>query len=923
MPKSEAQTRKEDIDPKIAAAGWNLNNKTQVDIEIPVDGYDAEPWNGISDYILKRENGEVLAVVEAKRTTRDPRLAQQQTEHYVEQIEKHQSFRPFAFMTNGRDIYFLDYGQSPKRQVFSLFSREDLERLLMIREQKKPLTNIPVNQDITNRYYQIEGIKRVAEAFENGKRRALLVMATGTGKTRTSMSLIDVFIRSNQARKILFVADRDALVTQAKAEGFETHIPSEPLERIFSTNIDTVKSNRLFVATLQTMSTQYDKFTSGFFDLIVFDEVHRSIFNKYKIVMDYFDARMIGLTATPADFIDRSTFAAFDCLDTGEPVPTYLYTYDQAIHDGYLVNYRLYRAQTQKQIEGIRAAYLTEEERNELIQAGLDPDDINYEGSELEKKVSNKDTLRNQWREFWEKAIKDQAGLPCKTIVFAMTQDHALRLVDVFEEMYPQYPNMARVITYKSEYKGKSIANFKREDMPRIAVSVDMLETGVNVPEVMNLVFMRPVQSRIKMQQMIGRGTRTAEAADFPERLPHGENGGEKDYFLIIDFMENEFGRDAEETVAQNLPVMVSLFNTRLKLFQELHLNNQRSDEAKALIKKLRKSIEKIPTNTFEVQKAWGNIEEAWNDGFWRHLSLTDINHLKNHVAPLLQFVPSVDVPATTFTHKIERMRLNNHQGRSIEGLINNIREDIGRLPDFVFEKDEADKMADFVFSEQLEHASDEELDEIIETFAPQMRNRRDQSNPLLQLDLADRVQKRGYVILNRTGSEIYVDNYRELVERHVVDMVKSHPTIQAIENGEAIEDEQLIELERTLREELGNSDLEITVKNIKHVYGDKMSSLLSLLRHVLDLDAAAIPDYRDLVKRGIENFIAEHEHEFESQQILFLKTVSSVLEQRGKLDYADLFEAPFSRMGQGAVERFFTQGQIKELLQLTDRLSA
>jgi len=391
-----------------------------------------------------------------------------------------------------------------------------------------PLTAAPINTDITDRAYQQEAIRRVCEAFEEGKRKALLVMATGTGKTRVAMSLVDIFLRTNQARRILFVADRDALVKQAETEGFHGHIPDEPCARIFTHKID--KTNRLYVVTLQTLSKCFEQFTPGFFDLIIFDEVHRSIFNKWNEVLHYFDARMIGLTATPADFIDRNTFLEFECYDG---TPTFLYEYEDAIRDGYLVDYSLYAAQTRFQRRGIRGVDLTEEERNALIEQGLDPDDIDYSGTDLEKRVSNKDTLRKQWEEIMEVCYKDQSGqLPGKTIVFAMTQDHALRLAEVFEEMYPQYPGLVQVITYKSEYKGTLIDNFKKKSLPRIAISVDMLETGVNVPEAVNLVFMRPVQSRIKLEQMIGRGTRCHTTCNFRDWLPDGH----KKEFLISDF---------------------------------------------------------------------------------------------------------------------------------------------------------------------------------------------------------------------------------------------------------------------------------------------------------------------------------------------------------------------------------------------------
>ena len=270
-----------------------------------------------------------------------------------------------------------------------------------------------INTTITDRLHQQEAIRRVCETFEQqNRRKALLVMATGTGKTRTVMSIIDIFLRTNQARNILFVADRDALVDQAITDGFKKFLPNEPCERIFTHAIDS--TSRLYAVTLQTLNLCFQTFTPASFDLIIFDEVHRSIFNKWNEVLQYFDARLIGLTATPADFINRDTFLAFDCLDR---TPTFLYPYKRAVDDGYLVDYSLYKARTRFQRKGIKGVDLSEEERYALIEQGIDPDDLNYEGTELEKNVSNTDTLRKQWEEFWEKCYKDQSGqLLSKTI---------------------------------------------------------------------------------------------------------------------------------------------------------------------------------------------------------------------------------------------------------------------------------------------------------------------------------------------------------------------------------------------------------------------------------------------------------------------------------------------------------------------------
>lgn len=435
MTRNEAKTRKDLIDPLLTKADWDLANLHQVGLEIPVDGYDAEPWNGVTDYCLYRANGEVIAVVEAKRQSRQPEVAEAQVRHYVTEIEKHQSFRPFAFMTNGDKILFWDVDQENKRQVAGFFSLADLENLLYLRQHKIPLQQLIINHKIAGRTYQQEAIQRIAERFDLGHRRALAVMATGTGKTRTTMALLDLLIRANQARKILFLADQDALVKQALEENFKVYLPDEPSGRIRTYQID--YSKRLYVGTLQTLIKCYHKFTPAFFDLIVFDECHRSIYNQFREIVEYFDGKIIGLTATPAEFIDQNTFQVFHCFDG---IPTFLYPYQDAVKEGYLVDYSLYQAKTKFQREGIRGATLSEEDRNTLIEQGLEPDEIDYEGTELEKTVSNRDTLRQQWTEIMEVCHRDEAGqYPAKTIIFAVSQKHALRLAEVFEEMYPQY----------------------------------------------------------------------------------------------------------------------------------------------------------------------------------------------------------------------------------------------------------------------------------------------------------------------------------------------------------------------------------------------------------------------------------------------------------------------------------------------------
>lgn len=530
---NEQETRYSLIDPQLKKAGWNLSDRTQVGFEIPVINYDKTVVQGFTDYCLYRSDGDVLAVVEAKRTSRDARVGKEQALEYVTEIQTKQSFRPFIFLANGDDIFFWDSEHSAERHVAGFFSKENLERLLHLKRNRIPLNTVLIKESIVNRSYQTEAIRRIAETFEvKKKRKALLVMATGTGKTRTAMALIDVLLRANYAQKILFLADRDSLVEQALTDGFKAHLPHESRGRIRTFDIPT--EARVFVSTLQTLEICYNKFTPADFDVIIADECHRSIYNKFTDVLAYFDAIQIGLTATPAEMIERGTFRFFDC---DGKTPTFLYPFDDAVQDGHLVDYSVYSAQTRFQRRGIKGIDLTDEEKKILREKGIDPDSLNFEGTDLERKVTNKDTLRAQWEEFMEYALLDKSGqFSGKSIVFAITHKHPIRLAETFNEMYPQYEGrLIQVIDSKMERADKLLNKFKNESLPRIAISVDMLDTGVDIPELVNLAFMKPVNSNIKFWQMIGRGTRNNESCKHFDWLPNGK----KERFLIVDYWEN------------------------------------------------------------------------------------------------------------------------------------------------------------------------------------------------------------------------------------------------------------------------------------------------------------------------------------------------------------------------------------------------
>lgn len=923
---SEAETRYSLIDPQLKRVGWNLHDRSQVGIEIPVAGYDASPSEGITDYCLYRANGDVLAVVEAKCTSRDARVGKQQVLEYVETIEKKQSFRPFAFMANGDDVFFWDTEESAERHVAGFFSRENLERLLFLKQNRQPLSGIKIKESIVNRAYQIEAIRRISEAIEKKKKRkALLVMATGTGKTRTIMALIDVFLRAHAAQKVLFLADRDALVEQAESEGFKVHLPNELRARIRTFELENAKRARLCVSTLQTLEICYEKFSPADFDLIISDECHRSIYNRFTDVLAYFDAIQIGLTATPANLVDRDTFRFFDCLTAGAEGaggrwPTFNYDYKSAVEDKYLVDYDAYAAQTKFQRKGVKGIDLTEEEKESLRERGIDPEEINYEGTDLERKVTNKDTLRRQWEEFMDVCMKDAAGqLPGKTIVFAITHQHALRLEETFNEMYPEYGGrLVQVITSKMERPRSLIRKFKTEDFPRIAISVDMLDTGFDFPEVVNLAFMKPVNSQIKFWQMIGRGTRNHETCTRYEWLPNRI----KERFLIVDFWENfeHFNMMTKEGEGSGqIPILVTIFNTRLRKLEHF-LGDQSNEDAERIKRDLRAMIARIPRDSFSVKKVWKEVEQAWLEDFWRHVSPREVEFLRLKVAPLLRFVPDVQMDAEFFVSKMERCGLAFLQKKEPKTPIESIQEDVKLLPTNLSQVAAHRRHIDAVLSNDFwQTITLAKLDETKEALAPLMKYKQERPSIVIELGLDDIIDSRKWVVLRKDSHRMYVEEYRKKVEAKILQLADSHPTIGKLKKGEEVNVEDFVRLEETLEAELGSDELSLDDENILKAFGVRVGSLVEFLKHVLKIET--MPSYETIVRKAFDAFILEHN--YNADQSRFLRVVQSVFLQRRKLELADLYEEPFTNFGANAVEKLFNEGEVGELIELVKRLAA
>lgn len=540
---SEFMTRRQYIDKDLRNSGWIQGMDWKDEFELK--GMPNSSSIGYADYVLLDRSGVPLAVIEAKRTMKDPAIGRQQAKLYADLIEKDYRRRPVIFLTNGFDTYFWDDRNYNERKVSGIFSKKDLLRYFnQMRDRQPKLSDGLINDEISGRYYQKSAIKAVCSAFENKQRKALLVMATGSGKTRTVISLVDILMRKGWVKNVLFLADRTSLVTQAK-RSFTNLLPSIHCSNLC--DLDANPNDRCIFSTYQTMINLIDKtkdedgnrlFSNAHFDLIIVDEAHRSIYNKYREIFTYFDSLMVGLTATPKDEVDKNTYDIF-LLPKGQP--TYAYELKQAVEDGFLVDYRSVETKVKFLEDGITYGELSVEEQEMYetlfcTEDGEIPEKI--ESSKLNEWVFNRDTIVKVLDTLMTKGVRvDHGSKIGKTIIFAKNHSHAEAIYKVFNEQYPHLNNgFCRVIDNKVNYAQSLIDEFSgKEKMPQIAISVDMLDTGIDVPEIVNLVFFKKVYSKAKFWQMIGRGTRLC---------PNLIDGKDKDGFLIFDFCSNfEFFR--------------------------------------------------------------------------------------------------------------------------------------------------------------------------------------------------------------------------------------------------------------------------------------------------------------------------------------------------------------------------------------------
>ncbi len=932
MSQSEASTRQEIIDLRLLKAGWNVNDPSQVTSELDI-------WIGLpegvkepehehqgfqyADYALLGEDGYPLAVVEAKKTSKDARIGQEQARQYAENIQKNSGKdMPFVFYTNGHDIYFWDTEKTPPRKVYGFPTRKDLERLLFLRKNAKPISQELIDRDISGRPYQIEAIRSVLESLEKGHRKALVVMATGTGKTRTCVSMLDVLMRTNRVQRVLFLVDRIALRNQA-LDAFKEFLPNAPVwPKIGETEIAT--DRRVYVTTYPTMLNIIENkdcpISPHFFDMIVADESHRSIYNVYKNIFDYFDCVQLGLTATPKDVVEHNTFSLFECEDG---LPTYAYSYEEAINHKppYLCDYEVLRIKTKFQKEGIHKQNISLAEQQKLLADGKEPEEINYEGTDLEKKVTNKGTNALIVQEFMEECIKDESGtLPGKTIFFAMTMKHARRLQEVFDDLYPEHKgNLAKVIVSDDPRvygKGGLLDQFINNDFPRVAISVDMLDTGIDVREVVNLVFAKPVFSYTKFWQMIGRGTRLLE----PKKMKPWCK--EKDKFLIMDCWDNfEYFEmnPTGKTERPTKPIPVRLFEVKLeKLNSAETVGNE--FVVQNTIKKLKSDIEKLPQNNVVILDAKTKLEVV-NDTFWQKLNDEKKQYLQKEIAPLMRTRTGEDYKAMSFELKvlqysIAKLSDTEKQDKKVQTLEEVIIEMVSDLPLTVnVVAKEKDLIEAVLHSGYLTIADEKDLDILIERIAPLMKYREEGIKPDQDsLNLRDLTLEKEYIKFGPANERITIQKYREKVEALIKKLEDENEILQKIKQGESITSEEVEELATTLQE----YEPYPTEENLQKAYDARKVSFLDLIRHIMGI--GGLITFPEKVSEAFAEFIATH-NTLSAKQIQFLHTLQTFIVENGELTKKDLVQEPFTKLHANGFLGLFDSPMQKEILQFTDHI--
>ena len=912
---SEKQTRQEIIDKRLKKAGWDVDNPSQVIAEHEVfHQVGTVSGTGYSDYVLLDKAGNPLAVVEAKKSSSDARVGREQAKQYADGFEKAGHERPFIFYTNGHDIYFWNDLTDIPRKVYGFLTRDDLEHLLFKRREKLDLSTLPIKTDIAGRPYQLEAIRKVIESYFQNQRNALLVMATGTGKTRTAIATIDILMRAHWVKRVLFLADRNALLRQAK-EAFTEHLPHSPRYWIKHGTFPTDK--RVYFSTYPSMLTLYHKISHGFFDLIVCDESHRSIYNRYKEILDHFYAYKLGLTATPVNYIDRNTFHLFE---VPEGNPSFNFSYEDALNNKppYLVPYQVLAVQSRFQVEGIKSGQLPVSVQKKLIAEGKDLAEIDFEGTDLEKTVTNSGTNELIVREFMKECIKDENGVePGKSIIFAISHKHALRLEKAFHKQFPQYKGrLARVIDShnpRASTEGGLLDQFKDPENPlKVAISVDMLDTGIDIHEIVNLVFAKPVFSRAKFWQMIGRGTRLC-----PDLFGLGKD---KKNFLIIDHWNNfsyfEMNPEGKEP-SSSRSVPEQLFQAKLNKASSV-LSHSLEHLKEKVIHSLKQEIETLPMESIPVKEKAGQVAQVREETFWRGFNQNSIDFLQKHICPLMRTKLAKDFHSLRFDIDIleAQVALIHEDEIQLEQSKVQIQQKISELPLTLNQVQAKGTVIAKAKSQQFwNQLSEDSLEELRLDLRNIMRYRDLPKSEMEKLDLEDMTLIKQNIEFGPEMEQASVAEYRKKLEDRIQNLLSKNEVLQRLKNGEEIDDVDIEELARILQSE----DPYITLDNLQKVYDNKTAKFIDFINDVLGLQK--LQTRSEIIAEAFNRFTQEHS-DFNSQQIRFLQVLKSFTIERGQATKENLVSPPFTHLHPEGVRGIFKPAQITEILSFMTTIS-
>jgi len=915
---NEAETRRYVIDLMLSDAGWDVGagntNTAQVHKEEPVAHQPTESGVGRIDYVLLNDNGKPLAIIEAKKSVRSPEDGRTQAKLYADGLQRELNLtpkdRPVLFYTNGHELWIWNDAEGePPRKIYGYPSRDSLQYLLAQRTQKKPLSEVAPSPAIAGRMYQIEAVRRVVERFAEKKRKALIVQATGTGKTRVAISLADALIRAGWAKRILFLCDRRELRKQAH-NAFKEFLPSEP--RVYVTAATAQDRNqRIYLATYPAMMKCYEAFDVGFFDLIIADESHRSLYRRNKVLFDYFDCYQVGLTATPVNehtriAYYRNTFKMFGCDDLN---PTFNFEYEEAVSRRFLVPFVVDTHTTQFLRKGIKFSELSEEQRAQLEEDGEDPQLFQYDAAEVDRAIFNKDTNRHILRNLMENGIRVADGSRLgKTIIFARSHEHAVLLSNLFDEMYPQYGgNFCRVIDHYDTRAEELIDDFKGDGTNSdltIAISVDMLDTGIDVPEIVNLVFAKPVFSYVKFWQMIGRGTRLC-----PNLLGPGQD---KTHFQIFDHWGNfeRFEQKYEEAERSRSKSLVeTVFEARLNLAHTA-IEQQKPDAFELAIDLIAKDIASLPQKSIAVREKWKQVNSVSREVTLRQFDAATQVTLRQDIAPLMEWINIAGhVEAYRFDRLIARLQVELLRGSS---KFNDYRDElldiVGRLRINLSQvKVKLPTIEQLKGAEFWQNATVADLERVRHELRAIIQYRRYDDVPPAFTKVID-VQE-DEALVERRRHKVKLDGldmvaYRNRVQNVLLGVIDRSETLQKIRAGQPVTEQDLSDLcSLVLTQEPGLDLHDLTD------YFPQAQDLAQAIRGIIGMEAGA-------VQNRFTQFVQAHPN-LASHQIKFLDLLQNHIAKYGSIEVDRLYEPPFTLLHNEGLDGLFDEPLAEELLKI------